>query len=165
MASSEDYVFFWKPEAENGYLCQWYKSPFEMDGNQFVTAEQCMMYKKAELFKDSEIMEQIISTPGKTPNEHKQMGRLVKNFDGAVWDERALDIVTDVSYHKFGQNADLKEKLVSTSGKHLVEASPHDSIWGIGFKEDDAMSNKKSWGKNKLGKALMAAREKIINSG
>ncbi|KJY02212.1 hypothetical protein TI39_contig78g00001 [Zymoseptoria brevis] len=134
-----------------------------MDGKQFVTAEQCIMYLKAELFDDSEMMEKIISTPEKGPAEHKQMGRLVKNFNNDMWDALSLDIVANVNYNKFNQNEDLKKALMDTAGKTLVEASPADRIWGIEYKEEDAIANMNTWGQNRLGKALMAAREKTID--
>ncbi|EGP83516.1 unnamed protein product [Zymoseptoria tritici ST99CH_1A5] len=164
MPTSDEYVFFWKPQQKNGLFCQWFHSPFQMDGKQFVTAEQCMMYLKAELFDDSEMMEKIIRTPEKGPAEHKQMGRLVKNFNNGTWDARSLDIVAKVNYNKFNENEDLKKALMDTAGKTLVEASPADRIWGIGYKEEDAIANMNTWGQNRLGKALMAAREEIIDS-
>ena len=40
---NDEFVFFWRPQDKNGYLGQWYKSPFgeERDGEfyQFSTAE------------------------------------------------------------------------------------------------------------------------------
>ena len=36
----------------------------------------------------------------------------------------------------------------------LVEASPFDRIWGIGYDAKNAMKNIDSWGENKLGKVL-----------
>ena len=36
-------------------------------------------------------------------------------------------------YAKFSQNKKLRKILLSTMNKTLVEASPRDSIWGIGY--------------------------------
>ena len=49
--NNEKYVFFW-----GGVFSQWYKSNFTLDGITFNTAEQYMMYKKAMLFEDTEIV-------------------------------------------------------------------------------------------------------------
>ncbi|HIR94499.1 MAG TPA: DUF1768 domain-containing protein [Candidatus Coprenecus stercorigallinarum] len=47
--------------------------------------------------------------------------------------------------------------------KILVEASPYDTVWGIGMKEDDPdCRNPRLWkGENLLGFALMDVREKL----
>lgn len=55
----------------------------------------------------------------------------------------------------------LKEKLLETGDREIVEASPMDRIWGVGFGEKNAESRRKDWGFNLLGKALMAVRERI----
>lgn len=35
-------------------------------------------------------------------------------------------------------------------------------IWGVGFKDADAVANREFWGQNLLGKALMRVRERIV---
>ena len=62
---------------------------------------------------------------------------------------------------KFQQNSDLRNKLDATGDKKIVEASPLDTIWGIGLGEKGALERgEKNWrGQNLLGKALMQARE------
>ena len=60
-------ICFHNPEEENGYLSNWYPSPFEKDGISFAHMEQYMMYKKALQFQDTETAQQILQTdnPGK----------------------------------------------------------------------------------------------------
>ena len=57
----------------------------------------------------------------------------------------------------------MKDFLLSTGDKLLVEASPYDKIWGIGLSENKAKQMKlEEWpGKNYLGKCLMSVREKL----
>jgi len=51
----------------------------------------------------------------------------------------------------FSQNADQRELLLATRGTTLVEASPHDRVWGS------------QWlGQNLLGEALTRVREVLI---
>ena len=57
----------------------------------------------------------------------------------------------------------MREFLLGTGNKVLVEASPSDRIWGIGMTAQDefALQPQKWRGLNLLGFALMAAREQL----
>ena len=59
----------------------------------------------------------------------------------------------------------MKEFLLSTGDKILVEASPYDKIWGIGMKEGTpGIENPSNWkGENLLGFALMEVRDELRN--
>jgi ribA/ribD-fused uncharacterized protein len=75
-----------------------------------------------------------------------------------------LRIVEDGTYHKFTKSVDaenLRKMLLETGDKELVEASPMDRIWGVGFGEKNAEKNRHRWGQNLLGKALMSVRERL----
>ena len=122
-----------------------------------------MMYQKALLFSDPSTGAKILATT--SPKEQKALGRQVQNFDNDVWLENRERIVGDGSYWKFvnslKEGEDLKGMLMGTGDRELVEASPMDKIWGIGFGEKNAESQRARWGLNLLGKALMRARERI----
>ena len=62
------------------------------------------------------------------------------------------------------QNEYLKQELLKTEGKYIVESSPVDTIWGIGISSDDPRRfNKSEWnGQNLLGKILTQLREDIL---
>jgi ribA/ribD-fused uncharacterized protein len=62
---------------------------------------------------------------------------------------------------KFSQNAKLKAVLLGTEDKLIVEASPSDRIWGIGFDAEHAGGKENEWGANKLGEALMRVRKEL----
>ncbi|WP_230862209.1 NADAR family protein [Campylobacter concisus] len=117
--------------------------------------------KKAECFGDKEALEQILSA--KDPAQMKALGRQVRGFDAKVWDEIKFGVVLNASYLKFSQNAPLRDFLLSTGSKVLVEASPVDKIWGIGLAaSDENAQNPMKWqGQNLLGFALMRARDEI----
>jgi ribA/ribD-fused uncharacterized protein len=55
---------------------------------------------------------------------------------------------------KFSQNKDLKNFLLSYREFIIVEASPYDRIWGIGYDDRSAINNIKDWGENLLGRIL-----------
>lgn len=64
------------------------------------------------------------------------------------------------NFHKFTQNKKLMDYLLSTGDRIIVEASPTDTIWGIGLSQDSKMiDNPHTWkGENLLGFALMEVR-------
>ena len=163
---SEKYIFFWKQdenkeEITKGCLSQWYLCSFEVDNKKYFCAEQFMMSQKALLFNDLDTYEKIMKC--KYQNECKKLGREVKNFDSEKWDQNRIDIVIKGNYHKFNQNEKLKDYLLNTNEKILVEASPYDTIWGIGMseKDKDILDESKWKGTNLLGKALMKVREML----
>ena len=163
---SEKYIFFWDHEEKEGEatkkcLSQWYDCQFESEGKKYYTSEQYMMAQKALLFKDQETYDKIMNS--KIPKEIKELGRQVKNFSSEIWNKKKFEIVTNGNIAKFSQNEKLKNFLLNTKNKILVEASPYDNIWGIGMSEDDndILDEKKWKGQNLMGKAIMKAREFI----
>ena len=157
MRETDTHIFFWGEEFSNWYDCQ-----FVYKGHKFDNSEQAFMWEKAKFFGDDEIAGRILKVSN--PSMAKKLGRQVKNFDAEKWLMPGYRFMVDVNEAKFTQNEFLKQKLLSTGTKMLVEASPYDSIWGIGLGEaDDAILNENNWkGLNLLGKALMDVRE-IIN--
>lgn len=165
--SDADFIFFWgHTPAKDGRitqacLSQWWKCDFSEGEISFCCAEQYMMYKKALLFEDNAIAKEILKS--KSPKKIKGFGRLVSGFDSAVWDEHKGNIVVQGNILKFSQNPELKEYLLGTVDKILVEASPYDKVWGIGMKKGSVgICDPKKWkGQNLLGFALMEARDRI----
>ena len=99
------------------------------------------------------------------PKDIKAYGRKVSNFNEKVWDENKEQIVLKGNILKFSQNSPLKDYLLNTKEKILVEASPYDKVWGIGMKEDSpGITGINNWkGLNLLGFALMETRERLEN--
>ncbi len=156
-----DYVLFLTSE-----FSQWYPSDFTDDqGRKYNCCEQYMMFNKAMLFGDHETARLIMQA--ETPDEQKKLGRLVKGFDKAEWDQNAQRIVYEGNYLKFTQNPHLFEVLLATKGKELVEAAHYDPIWGIGLRADDPLAeDKANWkGTNWLGGALTQLRDRLEDEG
>jgi ribA/ribD-fused uncharacterized protein len=162
-----DFLMFWggQPNADGSIsascLSQWYESIFEVDNVKYPTAEHFMMASKARLFSDEETLAEIIAC--QTPAEAKKLGRKVKKFDPIIWDKHKYELVKIGNFHKFSQHEHLKIFLIQTDKKVLVEASPLDTIWGIGLGKDNEKAQKAAtWrGENLLGFALMEAREML----
>jgi ribA/ribD-fused uncharacterized protein len=150
-------TLFWDGIFSNFHPCK-----FEVDGIKFNCSEQYFMYKKAMTFNDVPVAELILESI--FPSEQKHLGRGVGDFDGNVWDEVKFKHMYDACYAKFSQNPDLKEQLLNTIGTRLVEASPYDKIWGIGFREDDPNAHDPSlWkGLNLLGEVLDDVRATLM---
>ncbi len=159
-----EYLLFWGHSASRGAppgkecLSQWYPAGFTLDGETYVTAEHYMMAQKAVLFEDAEVAAQIRAS--REPAAVKALGRKVRGFDAARWEEHRFRVVAAGSHAKFSQNAALQSYLLGTGTRVLVEASPSDAIWGIGLAESDPRArDPRSWpGLNLLGFALMHAR-------
>lgn len=160
-----EFVFFWGHTSNRGesigkfIFSQWYPSPFIVDGVTYATAEHWMMAQKANLFGAPDIFGKIVSS--EKPGEVKALGRQIRNFDEVRWNDHKYEIVKSGSIHKFSQNKSLKDYLLNTGDKILVEASPSDTIWGIGLHQDEKqIENPHTWrGTNLLGFALMEARD------
>jgi ribA/ribD-fused uncharacterized protein len=165
------YIFFWghtnKFNEEVGKFCfsQWFESPFTVDNITYKTAEHWMMAHKALLFKDRNIFDKIINCD--KPGEAKELGRQVLGYDEQTWNEKKFDIVKLGNIHKFNQHSKFADYLLKTEVRVLVEASPDDTIWGIGISQDsNDIENIYAWrGQNLLGFALMATRDFLKDFG
>lgn len=157
MKITDDYVFFWGSKLSNFELC-----PIEYLEQHFVCSEQIFMYCKALHFHDEDSA--ILIQQAQTPHEAKRLGRGVKGFDSAEWDRVKYHYMMEAITAKFTQNPTLKSWFLGSrfDGKQFVEASPVDSIWGIGMAENNPdLLNTSRWGQNLLGKALTELRDKL----
>ena len=152
----DEYHFYW-----TGPFSQWQPSRIEIDGAAFNCAEQAMMYLKAKLFKDDEIAAKILRA--EDPGKQKALGQKVAGFDNVTWDAHKREIVLRINLAKFRQNKGLRRKLLQTGVKLLVEASPVDTIWGIGSDAATAaVTPAEEWpGQNLLGKTLTKVKAEL----
>lgn len=155
-------IYFWKIDQPYGWLSNWYKCSFQDEhfGDfVFTSVEHYIMIYKATLFNDVESLDALVNETN--PVRIKKIGRNIKNFKQETWDHNKEHIAYRGNYLKFNSNSTLKKRLLDTQLAELVEASPFDSIWGIGYSIKDAESNRKNWGSNILGKILMELRKHI----
>jgi ribA/ribD-fused uncharacterized protein len=173
-----DFVFFWKGQnntiksdsishtindniINESCLSQWQYSEFVKDMDDYYYAEQYIMAEKARLFDDNEILQKIMES--KDPKEIKSLGRKVHNFNKELWDKVKYSIVLNGNYYKFSQNQEMRNFLLGTGNKILVEASPFDRIWGIGIGKNNKKAHDPNlWrGENLLGFALMEVLDEL----
>jgi len=165
--AAPEFLFFWghQPSRDGQIIktcmSQWWPASFSEDGLTYKTAEHYMMAGKAKLFGDDDILQKILGKD--SPKDVKDLGRQIRNFDAGIWDAAKFGIVKHGNLLKFSQNKELKDFLLKTGNKILVEASPVDRVWGIGFAEDHQYaSDPENWrGENLLGFALMEVRDEL----
>ncbi|MEV4564345.1 NADAR family protein [Nonomuraea sp. NPDC049419] len=161
------YLMFWGHRAPRGggvgagCLSQWWPATFVVDGVSYSSAEHFMMAAKARLFGDEEMAAAIVAASH--PKQAKDLGRRVRGFREEVWEAARFDVVVQGNLAKFGQNSELRDYLLKTGERVLVEASPVDRVWGIGLAADDERAERpEAWrGLNLLGFALMEVREAL----
>lgn len=132
----------------------------------FNCCEQWMMACKSILFNDIESFKKIMKE--QSPSKQKGLGRGISNYNQEAWDEYKYQIVLRGNEHKFDQNEELKEFLMSFNYFTIfAEASPWDKIWGIGLGPDDPKSlDIHTWeGENLLGKAITRFRQIYDDEG
>jgi ribA/ribD-fused uncharacterized protein len=164
------YVMFWGHQPQpgggvgKGCFSQWWPSSFSVDGETYASAEHFMMTAKALLFGDAEAADRIRAAPH--PRRAKDLGRQVRGFDEQRWVERRFDLVVTGNLAKFGQDPALRDFLLGTGSRVLVEASPVDQVWGIGLAADhEHAASPDHWrGLNLLGFALMEVRHRLAAS-
>ncbi|KAK2760766.1 hypothetical protein FQN54_002002 [Arachnomyces sp. PD_36] len=119
------------------------------------------MHQKAQIYSDKAMADKILDT--KSPAEAKYLARTINMSadKGKRWERQKYDVVERGTFLKFTQNPDLKRRLLETGERELVEASPSDRVWGVGFPAGTAERNRDSWGMNLLGQVLMNVRERL----
>lgn len=142
----------------NGWLGNWYPAEFQMEDRTFLSIEQWMMYFKARLFHDEHAAEQTLVLTD--PAAIKALGRTVTNYNDTVWNGVRQLVVYEGLLAKFGQNPELRARLLATGSAVLAECEPKDSIWGIGLSiTDPRRLDMAQWnGQNLLGFTLMEVR-------
>lgn len=155
-------ICFHNPDERNGYLSNWYLSDFQLDGVAFSSMEQYMMFRKACLFKDNKIADEIMAT--NNVGKIKALGRMVSGYDDLIWSGMRQAIVYNGLIEKFRQNEEIKKLLVETGDCILAECAVMDKVWGIGLSmTDENRFDMNKWsGQNLLGFALMEVRSRLI---
>jgi ribA/ribD-fused uncharacterized protein len=156
MRETDTHIYFW-----GSIFSNWEPCKIIYDNLLFKSSEHLFMWLKAMYFSDIKTANLILKT--NSPSEAKRLGRLINDFDEILWEKKREDVMYIACFEKFNQNQDLKNTLLQTKDKILVEASPYDCCYGIGLKwDDDLVLDEKNWlGLNLLGKILMKIRNDL----
>ena len=141
-------IKFYTPKCEYGYMSNFYKCNQIIDGELYITNEHYYQSQKAIT---NDMKKWIRQAP--TPYSAMMAGRNLKKSElRPDWETFKISVMLNGLKHKFNQNKDLNDKLISTGDSVIHEDSPTDMVWGI-------------LGEDMLGKLLMKVREEIILGG
>jgi ribA/ribD-fused uncharacterized protein len=154
------YIIFSK---EDDILSQLYPCSFKDDeGIVYNSSEQYMMAQKAKLFYDKSSYKKILKETNLL--KIKKLGKKVNFVTQETWDEHKEQIVYYGNLLKFSQNNELKNALLATKNKMIIESNPNDLVWSCGLSNsDDKILEPSCWrGDNLLGEILMIVRDVLI---
>ena len=135
---------------ENRWLSNFHEVEVMFEGYTYASTEHAYQAAKTLDLEERELFRK----PGLRPGEAKKMGTVLALRDD--WDEVRFDIMRDLNEQKY-QTPDLKEKLLATGDRDLIEGNNwHDCFWGSCI-----CDNCDGKGQNNLGKILMAIRDDL----
>ena len=141
-----------------------HEAKFYCEGEEFHCSEQYIQWKKASYFKDRIIERRILNCSDAL--SCKETARDIKSFNKEEWDSNAEELCYEGIKQKFEQNPHLKEVLLDTGNKTLVEAC-RDSVWGTGktLTDPDCLTTTE-WqgGVGILGNILMKVRDTSLDT-
>jgi ribA/ribD-fused uncharacterized protein len=112
------------------YLSTYFEGfPFRYRGKTFPTSEHLFQYQKAQLFKDRQARREIMET--ESPEEARQIGRQVKNFDLNEWKRMRVQYLFIACIGKFIEHPHLAIKLASGGPCNFWYGGP-DITYGTG---------------------------------
>jgi len=143
--NSQEPVLFWN----DGCFTNFAPYPIEYKGRHWMTSEHAYQASK---FTDEKIIEKIKNAP--SPMEAFTLARKFRAEYRKDWYEIRVKVMEEIVRTKLNQYADIKEKLLESGEKEIIEASPEDAFWGWGPNKD---------GENQMGKIWMKLRNELKN--
>ncbi len=139
---------------KHSVFSNFYLNPMEVSGKKYSSNEQFYTVKKCEMSDKPELA--LRASHAKYPLQANAIGRSVK-----LDNDMRIEVMRTGLLAKFGPEGELRDVLVNTGNKLIVEASPFDLFWGTGCGlRDPKLKDSKNWkGQNQMGKLLMSIRE------
>lgn len=143
----------------DSFLSNHHPARFTMNEHRFLNSEQAFFFYKAIICGKENTGQDIKKMLD--PGEIKKLGEKVETCDD--WEQRKVKVMKSVLTHKYEQNRDLREKLVNTGTRPLLECTT-DLFWGTGWPIDSPKWNEAYDypGENNLGKILEGIRENYL---
>lgn len=141
------------------FLSNHHPARFVMNKHRFLSSEQAFFYYKGIVCGHEKTSNEIKKMMD--PGEIKAIGEQIPTCED--WENRKIRVMKSVLTHKYEQNKELREKLVGTGTRPLLECTK-DLFWGTGWEIDST-----KWdepvdypGENNLGKILESIRENYL---
>ncbi len=138
-------IYFYSPNEENGYLSNFSSHGIEIKDVYYPTVEH---YFQSQKFEDEVYQRKIIEA--ESPKKASELGRTRKINIRKDWEEIKNTLMKKAVRRKFETHRSIKDKLIDTADRMLIENSPYDNYWGIGSSGN---------GLNQLGTILMQVRQ------
>lgn len=134
-----------------GVLSNFYVEDVVYEGVTYRSGEHALHAAKAIAMGDLDTLEEIRMSS--SPRAAKKWGRLVRGYDDVLWKSMRFDVQCKICTAKLGCHPEL----LKWKDYCIVEASPTDTVWGVGVSLRDAQDPTNWRGENLLGKAWMKA--------
>lgn len=147
MSKKDDAILFY--EGEYYMFSNFSSFAFTYNGLVWMTAEHA--YQAAK-FDDKDIIDSIHKSL--SAHDSKKIAHTYNDKIRNNWDKIKISIMEDIIRAKIQAHPYIKEKLLNSENREIIENSHKDSFWGRGidFK-----------GRNELGKVLMKIRSELQN--
>jgi N-glycosidase YbiA len=144
-----DAIHFYSKRVAYSELSNFAPFGFEDEGLHWPTVEHYFQAQKFPGAENAAYREKI--RRAQSPKDAKVLGRTRKIAIRPDWEDVKDSIMLAALRKKFAAE-DLRQLLLDTRDRELVEASPSDSYWGCG---------RSGKGKNRLGQLLMQVRAEL----
>lgn len=147
--SFKDIIYFFHPSDDYGYLSNFYRMGFILDGVMWPSSEHYYQSKKFEGTSFEATIRDAL-----TPGQAARLGRGAQLNVRKDWDDVKISVMRVAIAAKFVQNGCLRQRLIETGQAIIVEHCSKDAFWGDGGDGS---------GKNVLGALLMTLRTRLSN--
>ena len=145
-----------KNEEIVGFMLEdWYVfdnfAPFQIEwqGKVYATSEHA--YQSAHFFEtNKELAEQVRRC--RSPKEAQDFANKNSDQDDPQWKDKKLQVMEEIIRCKLRQHSYIRDKLLETRNKYIVETNDNDKFWGWGSDHN---------GHNHLGKIWMKLRDEL----
>lgn len=141
-------IQFYQEYKPFGEFSNFYSSPIELDGYTWPTTEHYFQAQK--YVSDEKHFQNVLHLA--TPREAFDYVRTYKSAVRSDWQQVKDEVMFKACLAKFQQHPKLKELLLSTGNRTLVEHTKNDSYWADGGDGS---------GRNQLGITLMKVRQHL----
>ena len=143
-------ILFYSVGEEFGNFSNFAPFPIKIGGRLWPTSEH---YFQAQKFTDQSHIKKICSTS--SPMAAARLGRSRKIRIKKTWEKSKDSVMYIAVTEKFTQHEELRELLLSTGDRKIIEHTRNDDYWGDGGD---------GTGQNMLGRILMKVRAQLRSS-